>query len=143
MKALQGFSLLFLITLCSLCAAFLRKTKYFTNKTSTSAAARHHLFIVSSSTTSPPPVQQPHLTIRPTKSSNVYSPSNRSTSAPSNLLWLLTNRYSEVFHIHLGLILAVTSVQYVTIRRQLKAAINPLGMYLMIHTWECFTACLS
>lgn len=69
----------------------------------------------------------------------------KATSAPLNIPWLLltSHRYCEVFHIHLGLILGVISVQCVTIKSRLKAAINPLGLSLMIPTWEHFTASLS
>lgn len=109
-------------------------------------ADSYHLFHVSYSTTPQPPLQKPHLTIKPEKKATLSAhQATKATSAPLNVPWLLltSHRYCEVFHIHLGLILGVISVQCVTIKSQLKAAINPLGLSLMIPTWEHFNASLS
>lgn len=155
MKGLHGFSLhifnhFALHHFCHMLHALVKiweKTKQTELQLCCSKVASYHLFCVSLSPIPPPPLQQPQLTIKPTKSTAVCTLSNQAqlSSLQSSLHWLLltTNRYCELFHIQLGFILPVISVRYVTIRRWLKTAIHPWGVYLMIPTWECFTASLS
>lgn len=80
---------------------------------------------------------QPHLTIKSKESTAACSPGNQthlSALISPGFYWQpAANRYYEVLSIHLGLILTVISVQHVTIRRRRKAAINPFGVYLMMH----------
>lgn len=81
-------------------------------KTRAQTAPLQHFFCVSLSTTSPPTAPQPHLTIRGYKEQCCLL-AKQPLSPPSDLcrLLLTTSRYCEVFRIHLGLILAVASVQ--------------------------------